>query len=805
MVRIQVKGGIWKNTEDEILKAAVMKYGFNQWARISSLLVRKSAKQCKARWAEWLSPNIRKVEWSREEEERLLHLAKVMPTQWRTIAPLLNRTATQCLEHYEQLLDQAQRRDESSSSSSSSSSAAGQRDPRDDPRRLRPGEIDPLPESKPARPDAVDMDEDEKEMLSEARARLANTKGKKAKRKAREKQLEEARRLAVVQKSREMLAAGLEVRARGVKRREIDYNLEVPFERRPPPGFFSTQQEDDKAREERKAQGFRPVSLEQMEGKRKDAVEEEQRVKDAKRLKLLAAVDLPAVFDDVNRLNDTDMVAKRMQLTLPAPVLREEELEAIAKLSDRQRADERKQAIEASTSHPSTRGLLTPSFPTPHISSRATPLITAQRTPMAQDLVSREAENLLRLVNAQTPLLGGENAALHPSDFSRATPQRQLITTPKPVTPLIGASPSTAAAPATPASLHANPQAPSTPSRDGAASTALAAPLPTSTSMTAAEALTAQSARSAAREEKQRKSHLKQLLSMLPAPKNEFALSAEVLGAAGGEDDDGGTKMEEDREDIERREEREEKQRREAEWRRESQAVQKHLPRPRVLPSAPPAAVDAADGLVVEELRALLERDAARHPLPPAKGRASQPQVGTNGHLKGEPLSQAELDSAKALISAEAPALTETALSSLASSLPRLAADDYLPLPSLSSLYSSLSASHASSASRLSLQLGGYWAVQGKVRVEVLQLEVELAKRRRELECYEGMKRREELGIERRLSEAMTELTAMKDVERQMQWRYRDAMSQQQQQPQRTPHSDGADWNRTPSAPPIVA
>ncbi len=34
-----VKGGIWKNTEDEILKAAVMKYGKNQWARISSLLV----------------------------------------------------------------------------------------------------------------------------------------------------------------------------------------------------------------------------------------------------------------------------------------------------------------------------------------------------------------------------------------------------------------------------------------------------------------------------------------------------------------------------------------------------------------------------------------------------------------------------------------------------------------------------------------------------------------------------------------------------------------------------------------------
>ena len=90
--------------QDEILKAAVMKYGKNQWARIASLLHRKSSKQCKARWFEWLDPSIKKTEWSREEEEKLLHLAKLMPTQWRTIAPIIGRTAAQCLEHYEYLL-----------------------------------------------------------------------------------------------------------------------------------------------------------------------------------------------------------------------------------------------------------------------------------------------------------------------------------------------------------------------------------------------------------------------------------------------------------------------------------------------------------------------------------------------------------------------------------------------------------------------------------------------------------------------------------------------------------------------------
>ena len=148
-----------------------------------------------------------------------------MPTQWRTIAPIVGRTATQCLERYQKLLDEAEAKENEELGLAGPSADIGPSV--DDIRRLRPGEIDPDPETKPARPDPIDMDEDgtssfflcyvvqswmsfkEKEMLSEARARLANTQGKKAKRKARERQLEEARRLAVLQKKRELKAAGI--------------------------------------------------------------------------------------------------------------------------------------------------------------------------------------------------------------------------------------------------------------------------------------------------------------------------------------------------------------------------------------------------------------------------------------------------------------------------------------------------------------------------------------------------------------------------------------------------------------------
>ena len=59
---------------------------------------------------------------------------------------MVGRTAHQCIEHYERLLDQA----------------AGRRpaDEEDDPRKLRAGEIDVAPETRPARADPMDMDDD---------------------------------------------------------------------------------------------------------------------------------------------------------------------------------------------------------------------------------------------------------------------------------------------------------------------------------------------------------------------------------------------------------------------------------------------------------------------------------------------------------------------------------------------------------------------------------------------------------------------------------------------------------------------
>lgn len=129
----------------------------------------------------------------------------------------------------------------------------------------------------------------ELEMLSEARARLANTQGKKAKRKAREKQMEEARRLASLQKRRELRAAGIEVREKRRRKRGIDYAEEIPFEKKPAPGFYDTSSEAFDPLDP----NFKRLRQQQLDGElRRDKEAREQR-KDKERLKNRKENNLP--------------------------------------------------------------------------------------------------------------------------------------------------------------------------------------------------------------------------------------------------------------------------------------------------------------------------------------------------------------------------------------------------------------------------------------------------------------------------------------------------------------------------------
>ncbi|XP_044275145.1 cell division cycle 5-like protein isoform X2 [Varanus komodoensis] len=591
MPRIMIKGGVWRNTEDEILKAAVMKYGKNQWSRIASLLHRKSAKQCKARWYEWLDPSIKKTEWSREEEEKLLHLAKLMPTQWRTIAPIIGRTAAQCLEHYEFLLDKAAQRD-------------NEEETADDPRKLKPGEIDPNPETKPARPDPIDMDEDELEMLSEARARLANTQGKKAKRKAREKQLEEARRLAALQKRRELRAAGIEIQKKRKKKRGVDYNAEIPFEKKPAPGFYDTSEENYQALDA----DFRKLRQQDLDGELRSEKEGRERKKDKQQLKRKKESDLPSAILQTSGVSE--FTKKRSKLVLPSPQISDTELEEVVKVG--QASEIARQTAEESGITNSASSTLLSEY---NVTNNSIALRTP-KTPAAQDRILQEAQNLMALTNVDTPLKGGLNTPLHESDFSGVTPQRQVVQTPNTVLSTPFRTPTHGAEGLTPHSgMTPKPVVGVTPGRT---------PLRDKLNINPEEGMADYSDPSYTKHmERESRENLRLGLMGLPAPKNDFEIVLPENAEKELEDHNADETYIEDAADADARKQTIREMERIKALKRMHKAVQKDLPRPsevnetilRPLNVDPPLTdLQKSEELIKKEMITMLHFDLVHHP-----------------------------------------------------------------------------------------------------------------------------------------------------------------------------------------------
>lgn len=612
MVRVQIKGGVWKNTEDEILKAAISKYGMNQWARISSLLVRKTPKQCKARWYEWLDPNIKKTEWSKEEDEKLLHLAKLMPTQWRTIAPIVGRTATQCLERYQRLLDEAEEQDREAGDEAGPSKLGltGVSGPEaapsaDDVRRLRPGEVDPDPESKPARPDPIDMDEDEKEMLSEARARLANTQGKKAKRKARERALEEARRLAMLQKRRELKAAGIVMRGPKNKKGGVDYNADIPFEKQPALGFYDTTEEDAKSYQA-------PVGKtlgDNAERKRKpDSDSDARKKKEGDAAKKSDPFGERA--EQLRKMREADSISKRRKLTLPEAQVDERELENIVKLGQ---AGE--QAREMVSGSEATQGLLTDFDALSKAKTARTP-----RTAPEEDAILREARNLKSITAAQTPLLGDANTPLEEALGNLgARPLSSAVQTPNPL--------------ATPIRPELDNRVDSTPrSERSLARTPMQTPRRDELGLNDASSSFSGTPFDNRRAQLSAKQELLSGLRSLPRPKNDFEL---VLDDEEEEDDDDDGEdyitISEDAADRDARVLQQREEERRKALARRSQVVQLDLPRPANVDSEamlaslrPEHAKSTSQRLIMEEMIQLIKHDSVAHPIAGSKATGSE-------------------------------------------------------------------------------------------------------------------------------------------------------------------------------------
>ena len=678
-----------------------------------------------------------------------------MPTQWRTIAPIVGRTATQCLERYQKLLDDAEAKENEELGLGGPEGGETAAPSADDVRRLRPGELDPDPESKPAKPDTIDLDEDEKEMLSEARARLANTQGKKAKRKARERQLEESRRVAQLQKRRELKQSGINIKLTSKKKGQMDYNADIPFEKGAAPGFYDTVEEAE--RNEKQREAFDPRK-QQLANKRKGDPQDEdpstKRRKGDNKNSVSAAAAAAARAGQMQRMREAEQQGKRRALVLPAPQVGESELEDIVKMG--MTGHQASQSAAAASDNEATKGFIG------DYSGMvgATPIRTP-RAPPQEDRVANEIRNIRALTNTQSSLLGGENTPLHTgagsTGFEGAKPTKHVTATPNPMaTPLRSVHGQTYGVSATPIRGAPPGATPLRTPRDTFALNQNDQSAPSSTPLSI-------------RSQSQTPSSLRAQLASLPKPQlTEWELELpdeqpepSSTASTAGTEEDAAIRDERARKIREAQEQ--------AELKRRTQVIQRGLPRPlhvdySKLMAAAKEIENPAERLIAEEAALLITHDALRYPIPGGSVTGTESLPPLPPHPSDENLQKARLAISREMLadpdletkqSAFAHAwedthqnpsarLPGTSLSNPTRNLPGLSPSSTLQdlttaFQTIQTLIEIEASRGTSLEKKLKLQHGGYLS-RGKVLREKIQRAWEaLGEEKRKLRGYEGL------------------------------------------------------------------
>lgn len=71
--------------EDSTLSALVYRFGTKNWDKIASFMPQRNARQCKERWTQYLSPDINKQPFSKEEDQLLIQKQQELGSKWEIL------------------------------------------------------------------------------------------------------------------------------------------------------------------------------------------------------------------------------------------------------------------------------------------------------------------------------------------------------------------------------------------------------------------------------------------------------------------------------------------------------------------------------------------------------------------------------------------------------------------------------------------------------------------------------------------------------------------------------------------------